>query len=77
MPYKVELCYYKTSGKYYAHGEYVSDKEAIHAIFTEAVELVRSGKGPGLVEGASKQFYAAVTVPDHPHEHPFLIVPFV
>lgn len=72
-PYKVELTYFKQTGKYYTSGEYQTEKTAVYEIFAEVREMFIAGKLPGLVDGAS-EFYAVVNLPDHPHGYPALIV---
>lgn len=74
MSYRVDLTYFKLSGKYYSEGSYVSDKAEMHEIFDEVEIMIDAGKLPGLVEGA-KEFYVHAVVPCHPHDHPCLFVP--
>lgn len=47
---KVNLTYFKASGKYYAGGEYETNKEHMFEIFDEVKDMKRSGKPlPGLI----------------------------
>lgn len=80
MGYNVKLEYFKAwsgprgrGGKYYSSGEYETSKEHIGEIFTEVAALAREGRLPGLVEGHSP-YHVYVRVPDHPHDHPHLVV---
>ncbi len=73
MSYKVELTYFKESGKYYSEGEYVSEQEELWEIWAEIRGMFRQGKRPGLVNGKQK-FNTLVSVPDHPHDHPHFIM---
>lgn len=73
-PFRVELEYYKDSGKYYSSGDYLTQKLQMYEIFDEVRQMLASGKRPGLVDGHN-EFYTIVRVPNHPHDHPALIVP--
>lgn len=73
-PWRVQLTYFKDSGKFYTEGEYMSKKLNMFEIFEEVEHMLAAGSRPGLVSGRN-EFYAVVNVPDHPHNHPFLIVP--
>jgi len=75
-PFKVEIMYFKQSGKYYTDGSYQTDKLHMFEIFEEVEELFRHKRRPGLVHGEN-EFYAVVSVPNHPHDHPALILPTV
>ncbi len=72
--YKVELIYFKDTGKYYSSGEYETQIEPLYEIWGEVREMQRIGKLPGLVEGCV-EFTILVNVPGHPHDHPRLIHP--
>ncbi len=69
----VKLTYFKPSGKYYSDGEYESNKEDLWEIWNEVEQKRESGHLPGLIEGHSP-FIVSVDVPDHPHNHPHLII---
>lgn len=73
-PWRVQLTYFKDSGKFYTEGEYMSKKLNMFEIFEEVEHMLAAGSRPGLVHGRN-EFYVVVNVPDHPHNHPFLIVP--
>lgn len=74
MGFKVELTYFKESGKFYACGEYESNKSKMHEIFDEVRAMLESGNCPGLVDGKC-EFYALINVPEHPNYYPHLYVP--
>lgn len=75
MPeYKVELTYFKPSGKYYSTGEYTSTKDHLFQILEEVEAMFAEHKRPGLVDGP-QSFITLVNVPGHPHDHPNLIMP--
>jgi len=69
---RVDLTYFKPSGKYYSNGEYDTVKTGLWEIFAEVEQMRNEGRLPDLVEGA-KEFAVLVDVPEHPHRHPALI----
>jgi hypothetical protein len=70
---KVNLIYYRLSGKFYAKGEYETEHEDLWMIWGEVELMLETGNLPGLVHGA-KEFIVSVDVPEHPHRHPHLII---
>jgi len=70
---QVYLTYYKESGKYYSEGVYETEKEHLYEIWEEIYQMRKQGRLPGLIEGAH-EFHISVDVPDHPHNHPRLIL---
>lgn len=70
--YKVNLTYFKESGKYYTNGEYISHKEHMFEIFDEVKELKRCKRLPGLQSGWW-DYGILIGVPNHPHDHPAFI----
>lgn len=71
---KVSLTYFKETGKYYSEGSYETEKEHLFEIFNEVRQKVQDRILPRLVKGCS-EFIVSIDVPDHPHNHPRLIVP--
>ena len=71
--YTVKLTYFRKSGKYYSEGEYKSSKEFLFDIWDEVSDFRLDGKLPGLIAGA-KEYVILVNVPDHPYDHPRLII---
>lgn len=71
---KVNLTYYKQTGKYYTEGSYETGKVCLFEIFNEVRQKVQDRILPGLVEGCS-EFIVGIDVPNHPHNHPRLIIP--
>jgi hypothetical protein len=69
----VKLTYFKPSGNYYWDDEYQTNKEDMFEIASEVRTLRDIGHLPGLVQGHSK-FIVLIDVPEHPHNHPILIV---
>ena len=73
---KVELTYFSpTSGKYYASGEYETNRLHMHEVFDEVAELVRHRQLPGLVQGHGN-WIVSISVPRHPNNHPHLVIPY-
>lgn len=73
-PFRVELTYFKSSGKYYSEGSYLSEKLHLFDIFEEVKRMLAEENRPGLVSGPN-EFYVLINVPNHPHAHPALIAP--
>lgn len=75
--WNVKLTYFKfdhQSGKYYAEGEFDSNKDHLFEIWEQVREMLNEKRLPGLVENHSA-FYVLAEVPGHPFEHPHLLVP--
>lgn len=70
---KVLLVYYKPSGKFYSDANYVTEQKDLWMIWNEVEKMLIEGRLPGLVDGA-REFIVSVYVPEHPHNHPHLIV---
>lgn len=72
MAHKVELTYFKQTGKYYSDSEYESNKQDLWEIWDEVRELAKYKRLPGIF---GSEFYILVKVPTHEHNHPRLIIP--
>lgn len=70
---RVELTYFKRTGKYYSEGEYSTDWADLGDIWAEVRRMNSEGHLPGLVEG-SVGWIILVSVPAHHHDHPRLIL---
>ncbi len=70
----IKLTYYKENGKYYSTGEYETRRDLLFEVWSEVRDMLEDGKLPGLVDGHSP-FIISVDAPDHPHNHPHLIMP--
>lgn len=70
---KVNLEYFKKTGRYYSECSYVTTKEHLYEIFEEVRNLKEAKMLPGLVKGHS-EFIVHIDVPEHPNNHPKLIV---
>jgi len=70
----VKLTYFKTSGKYYSEGEFLTDHKPLFEIWDEINVLFSNFERPGLINGR-QEFVTLVEVPGHEHDHPRLIFP--
>ena len=68
---KVELTYFKESGKYYGEGQYETNRKELWDIWDEIEEMLKAGRRPGLIDGHSG-FHVLIDVPEHCHNHPHL-----
>ncbi len=67
---KVELIYFKSTGKYYTEGEYETEKPQLYEIWDEVQSLRKTKSLPGIL---GDEWIILVNVPGHPHEHPKLL----
>ncbi len=73
---EVILTYFKDTGKYYSGGEgYVAHHLNLEEVWETIRAWQRQGTLPGLCPHAGKDFYILVRVPNHPHDHPKLLLP--
>ena len=70
---RVELQYFRSSGKWYSEGSYESNKAGLWEIWAEVRTMQERCQLPGLISGADYPFIL-VDVPEHPHRHPHLII---
>jgi hypothetical protein len=73
--YKVQLIYFRPTGKFLARAETVMDHAAITKIWEEIHEMRRWGKLPGLRPNAGRDLLVVVDVPDHPQRVLHLVMP--
>ena len=64
--YKVILKYFKPSGKYYSSDWYISHKQEMYQIFEEVKMKFAN---------MAVDYHILIDVPDHPNNHPALIIP--
>ena len=78
MPtYTAKINYFKRSGKWYSEADHTSEQEHLWLIWKEIRDMIYDGQRPGLVDckpGENDFPFVLVNVPDHPHDHPHLIV---
>ena len=70
---KVQLTYFKESGKYYSDGSYDTGKEGLDDIWDEVRTMWHNRELPGLVEGHG-YFIVSIDVPEHKINHPHLFI---
>ena len=71
---KIELQYFKPTGKYYSSGDlYVPDNYAMYQVSEKVKALQKYKLLPDLVEGHS-DFHVLITGKGHPHGFPILII---
>ena len=78
MTYKVQLLYFRQTGKFLAAAETVLAHEAIVEIWEEVDDMRRLGRLPGLRPGAGRDLFVLIDVPDHPQRvHHLVMAPFL
>lgn len=78
MPYKVQLMYFRQTGKFLSTAETTIALDAIEAIWDEVDDMRRLGRLPGLRQGAGRDLFVLVDVPDHPKRALHLVMaPFL
>jgi hypothetical protein len=78
MAYKVQLAYFRSTGKFLAYADCVVEQETLAQIWDEIHELRSIGRLPGLRPNAGKDLLILVDVTEHPlREMHLLIPPFV
>lgn len=75
---RVKLTYFKSSGKFYADGEYNYDYPnqevgPLFKIWDDVKEKRECHQLPGLLVGHS-DYIILIDVPDHPNAHPTLLL---
>jgi hypothetical protein len=72
MKHLIKLTYFKRSGKYYTDGSYYSEKEWMHHIFDEVVDMKKNLQLPGLISG-DWDGIIHIYSDTHPNAYPGLI----
>lgn len=75
MTYKVQLTYFRQTGKFLTNAETTIAHEAIVEIWEEIDDMRRLGRLPGLRPGAGRDLLIVVDVPDHPQRVLHLVMP--
>jgi hypothetical protein len=71
---KVNLTYFKASGKFYSSGIYNTKNEFMFRVFDEVRDMRKAGKLPGLCEGGGQDFIILVDSSEVPNGYPGLIL---
>ena len=71
--YKINLIYFKSSGKYYETSSFQTNKAYMFEVFDQVKELKAAAKLPGLISG-DWDGPILVNSDDHPNAYPGLIL---
>lgn len=78
MAYKVQLIYFRQTGKFLTTATTVLAHDEIVEIWEEIDDMRRLGRLPGLRPGAGRDLFVLVDVPDHPQRVLHLVMaPFL
>lgn len=66
VAYRVQLAYFRQTGKFLAIAETTTSSDEIVQIWEEIDDLRRLGRLPGLRPGSGRDLFVLVDVPDHP-----------
>lgn len=76
MSYKVQLTYFRQTGKFLATAETkVVGIDDLVEIWEAVDDMRRLGRLPGLRPGAGRDLFIVVDVPDHPKRVPHMVMP--
>jgi hypothetical protein len=78
MAYKVQLTYFRATGKFLATAATTIDCDDLAEIWNEIDEMRRLGRLPSLRHGSGRDLFIVVDVPDHPKRVLHMVMaPFV
>ena len=75
VAYKVQLIYFRQTGKFLTTAETTIAHEAIVEIWEAVDDMRRMGRLPGLRPGAGRDLFIIVDVPDHPQRVVHMVTP--
>lgn len=75
MTYKVNLIYFRQTGKFLATADTVIAHDELVDIWDEIDEMRRMGRLPGLRPGAGRDLVIVADVPDHPQRVMHMVMP--
>ena len=75
MKYKVQLIYFRQTGKFLAGAETVIAHTELVEIWEAVDDMRRLGRLPGLRPGAGRDLFVIVDVPDHPKRVLHMVMP--
>ena len=75
VAYKVQLLYFRQTGKFLATAETVLAHDTLVEIWEEIDDIRRLGSLPGLRPGAGRDLFILVDVPDHPQRVLHMVTP--
>jgi hypothetical protein len=75
MTYKVQLTYFRQTGKFLAGAETAIAHDELVEIWEAVDDMRRLGRLPGLRPGAGRDLFIVVDVPDHPKRVLHMVMP--
>lgn len=75
VAYKVQLIYFRQTGKFLTTAETVIAHDAIVEIWEAIDDMRRLGRLPGLRPGAGRDLFIIADVPDHPQRVLHMVMP--
>lgn len=75
MTYRVQLLYFRPTGKFLTLAETMIALDEIVEIWEEIDDMRRLGRLPGLRPGAGRDLFVIVDVPDHPQRVLHMVMP--
>ncbi len=73
--YRVELMYFRTTGRFYGTGSFETLRQTMPDIWDEVVEMRMLGALPQLRPKSGRRFYIVITVAGPPGTVPCLLIP--
>jgi hypothetical protein len=75
MTYKVQLIYFRQTGKFLARAETTITLDELVEVWEAVDDMRRLGRLPGLRPGAGRDLFIVVDVPDHPKRVLHMVMP--
>ena len=75
MTYKVQLIYFRQTGKFLARAEMTVTLDELIEVWEAVDDMRRLGRLPGLRPGAGRDLFIVVDVPDHPKRMLHMVMP--
>lgn len=75
MGFKVQLAYFRLTGKFLAFADCVVEQPTLAQVWEEIHEMRRLGRLPGLRANAGRDLFILVDVADHPQREMHLVIP--
>lgn len=75
MAYRVQLAYFRLTGKFLTYADCEVVQESLPHIWEAIHDLRRGGRLPGLRPNAGRDLFILVDVPDHPQRALHLVMP--
>jgi hypothetical protein len=75
VPYQIQLSYFRQTGKFLATAKMTTSRTAISEIWADVNDLRRLGRLPDLREGAGRDLFIIIDVPDHPQRELHMVMP--